>query len=170
MGYLQQKYLQTMVIKMISINVSTKPNLLLLKVTILALAIFSSFANAIDNPDAPDLVAEFETREKPLVDSAENTNGYRASLVAYTDYLNFLDKELNAVYKTLQAKLPADKQQQLKLSQVAWLKYRDLEFALIENAWTKADFGSSSSITRGQFKANIVRDRVIQLMHYARAH
>jgi uncharacterized protein YecT (DUF1311 family) len=159
-----------MVTKMMSINVSTQPISLLLKVIAFALTIFSSFANAIDNPDAPDLVAEFEAREKPLVDSAEKTNGYRASLVAYTDYLNFLDKELNTAYKNLQAKLPADKQQQLKQSQVAWLKYRDLEFALIENAWTKADFGSSSSITRGQFKANIVRDRAIQLMHYTRAH
>jgi uncharacterized protein YecT (DUF1311 family) len=159
-----------MVIKMINIHVSTKPNFLFVKVITLTLALISSFANAIDNPDAPDLVAEFETREKPLLDSAENTNGYRASLVAYTDYLNFLDKELNAVYKNLQAKLPADKQQQLKLSQVAWLKYRDLEFALIENTWTKADFGSSSSITRGQFKATIVRDRVVQLMYQAGAY
>lgn len=159
-----------MVIKMISINVSAKPNFLLLKVITLVFAICSNFANAIDNPDLPDLVAEFETREKPLLESAVNTNGYRASLVAYTDYLNFLDKELNTAYKNLQAKLPADKQQQLKQSQVAWLKYRDLEFALIENAWTKADFGSSSSITRGQFKANIVRDRAIQLMHYTRAY
>lgn len=140
------------------------------KIIALVFVIFGSVAHAIDNPDAPDLVTEFETREKPLLDSAENTNGYRASLVAYTDYLNFLDKELNAVYKNLHAKLPADEQQQLKQSQVTWLKYRDLEFALIENTWTKADFGSSSSIARGQFKANIVRDRVIQLMHYARTH
>lgn len=159
-----------MVIIMISINASAKPNFLSLKAIALILAIVSNFANAIDNPDAPELVAEFETREQPLLDSAENTNGYRASLVAYTEYLNFLDKELNAAYKNLQAKLPADKKQQLKLSQLAWLKYRDLEFALIENTWTKADFGSSSNITRGQFKANIVRDRVIQLMHYARAY
>lgn len=155
---------------MININSSAKSIFLLLKISALVLAIVSGFANAIDNPDAPDLVAEFETREKSLLDSAENSSGYRASLMAYTDYLNFLDKELNAVYKNLQAKLPADKQQKLKQSQVAWLKYRDLEFTLIENTWTKADFGSSSSITRGQFKANIVRDRVIQLMHYARAH
>lgn len=132
--------------------------------------LFGVAANAIDNPDAPDFIVEFETREAPLLDSTENSNGYRESLAAYTEYLIFLDKELNVVYKHLQAKLPADKQAQLKQSQVAWLKYRDLEFSLIDNTWEKSAFGSSSSITRGQFKTTIVRDRVIQLMHYARAH
>lgn len=157
-----------MVIVMISTKSFKNPTLLFIKYIVIVFALFSSSVNAIDNPDAPDLVSEFEVREKPLIDSAENSAGYRPSLVAYTDYLEFLDKELNVIYKTLQAKLPIDKQQQLKQSQIAWLKYRDLEFALIESTWTKADFGTSSSITRGQFKAAIVRNRIIQLMHYTR--
>lgn len=141
-----------------------------LKFAALLLIVLSGTASAIDNPDAPDYVAEFEAREKSLVAVAENSDGYRASAIAYTDYLNFLDAELNAVYKALQAKLPKDQQQQLKQSQINWLKYRDLEFAFIEDNWSKADFGSSSSITRGQFKASIVRDRIIQLMHYAKTY
>ena len=129
----------------------------------------SSLAYSIDNPDAPDLVSEFESREQPLIEAADNSTGYRDALLAYTSYLEFLDKELNVVYKAVQSKLPKEKQQQLKQSQVSWLKYRDLEFKLIEDTWTKDDFGTSSAITRGQHKAAIVRARVIQLMHYTRS-
>lgn len=141
-----------------------------LKTVVLIFTVFSGHAFAIDNPDAPDLIAAFEVKEKSFIAALENpNNGYRENLVAYTDYQEFLDKELNVVYKTLQAKLPKDNQQQLKQAQLNWLKYRDLEFTLIENTWTKEAFGSSSSITRGQYKATIVRTRVIQLMHYAKA-
>lgn len=133
------------------------------------LMLLSSLAYSIDNPDAPDLVSEFESREQPLIEVADNSTGYRDALLAYTSYLEFLDKELNLVYKAVQSKLPKEKQQQLKQSQVSWLKYRDLEFKLIEDTWTKDDFGTSSAVTRGQHKAAIVRARVIQLMHYARS-
>lgn len=128
--------------------------------------LLSSLAAALDNPDAPNLVADFEARERPLVETIKDVAGYREELLAYTGYLEFLDKELNAVYKTVQSRLPQENQQQLKQSQISWLRYRDLEFALIEATWTKDDFGTSSGMTRGQHKAAIVRARVIQLMHY----
>lgn len=132
---------------------------------------FSNDANAVDNPDSPDLISAFEVKEKPLLIAAENPqNGYRENLIAYTNYLDFLDKELNSIYQMLREKLPSDRQQNLKDSQISWLKYRDLEFEFIENNWEKGDFGISSSVTRGQFKANIVRNRVLVLMNYTRAY
>ena len=134
--------------------------------------IFTMLSNptlAIDNPDSSDLIAEFEASEKPFIAAIENPdNSTRGYAVSYTNYLEFLDRELNTVYKTLYAKLPTDKQTQLKASQISWLKYRDQEWSFVENTWTKSDFGSSSSISRGQYKASIVRDRTIQLMHYAK--
>ncbi|MEN0038189.1 MAG: lysozyme inhibitor LprI family protein [Cellvibrio sp.] len=136
---------------------------------IVILVLFSNLTFAIDNPDAPDFIAEFEVREKPLIAAIEkptNTTGDYA--VFYASYLKFLDKELNTVYKTLRTKLPADKQKQLKASQVSWIKYRDLEFMFIDSTWNNKDFGTSSGISRGQYKASVVRDRVIQLMHYAK--
>ena len=140
-----------------------------LGIAALELVLFCNLTLAIDNPDAPDLIAEFEAREKPLITAIEkptNTTGdYAAS---YASYLKFLDKELNTAYKTLRTKLPDDKQKQLKAAQVSWIKYRDLEFAFIESTWTNKDFGTSSAISRGQYKASVVRDRVIQLMHYAK--
>lgn len=140
-----------------------------LGIAALTLVLLSNLTFAIDNPDAPNLIAEFEAREKPLIAAIEkptNTTGDYA--VFYASYLKFLDKELNTVYKTLRTKLPEDKQKQLKASQVSWIKYRDLEFAFIDNTWTNKDFGTSSGISRGQYKASVVRDRVIQLMHYAK--
>ena len=140
-------------------------------VTVFILLSLSNITFAIDNPDAPDLVAEFKAREKSLIAAAENpNNGYRDYLLAYTSYLEFLDKELNTVYQNLRSKLPEDQKKQLKDSQVNWIKYRDFEFEFIENTWTKADFGSSSSISRGQYKVSVVRSRVIQLMHYSEAY
>lgn len=142
-------------------NLNIIPN-----VAIFLILMLGNVASAVDNPDAPNLVADFEARERPLVETIEDVAGYREGLLAYTDYLEFLDKELNAVYKTVQSRLPQENQRQLKQSQISWLRYRDLEFALIEATWTKDDFGTSSGMTRGQHKAAIVRARVIQLMHY----
>lgn len=139
-----------------------------LGIAALTLVLFSNLTFAIDNPDAPDLVAEFELREKPLVAAIQKpTNTTTNFSIAYASYQDFLDKELNKVYKTLSKDLPADKQKQLKASQVSWLKYRDLEFAFIDDTWTNKDFGTSSGISRGQYKASIVRNRVYQLMSYA---
>lgn len=140
-----------------------------LGVAALALMLFSNLTVAIDNPDSPDLIAEFEARVKPFIAAIEKPSNTTADYsVAYADYLKFLDKELNTVYKTLRTKLPEDKQKQLKASQVSWLKYRDLEFAFIDGTWTNKDFGTLSVISRGQYKASVVRDRVVQLMHYAK--
>lgn len=140
-----------------------------LGIAALMLVLFSNLTFAIDNPDAPDLIAEFETREKSLIATIEKpTNSTSDYLASYSNYLKFLDKELNTAYKTLRAKLPEDKQKKLKASQLSWIKYRDLEFAFIDTTWTNKDFGTSSGISRGQYKANIIRNRVIQLMYYTK--
>ena len=133
------------------------------------LMLLSNLSFAIDNPDAPDLIAEFETREKPFITAIEKPSNTTSDYsVAYANYLKFLDKELNATYNTLRKKLPEEKQKQLKTSQLSWIKYRDLELKFIDATWTNKDFGTSSAISRGQYKLNVVRDRVIQLMHYGK--
>lgn len=141
-----------------------------LGIAALTIVLFSNLTFAIDNPDAPDLVAEFELREKSFVAAIQKpTNTTTDFSIAYADYQDFLDKELNKVYKTLRKNLPADKQKQLKTSQVSWLKYRDLEFTFIDSTWNNIDFGSSSAISRGEYRASLLRSRVVQLMHYANA-
>lgn len=145
------------------------PKIALPTIVAFILLIFSNLSFAIDNPDAPDLVAEFEAREKSFTTAIQNPNNTTSNYgTSYTNYLKFLDKELNTVYKSLRTTLPKEKQQLLKESQINWLKYRDLEFAFIDSTWTNKNFGSSSAISRGQYKATVVRERVIQLMHYTR--
>ena len=124
---------------------------------------------ALDNPDAPDLITEFEKREQNHLEIINNPNNTtRAYLIAYDDYLIFLDAELNNAYKLVKSKLPEDRQQELKKSQQIWIQFRDAEFELIKNTWTKESFGSSSAISRGSYRSSVVKNRVIQLLHYAR--
>ncbi len=137
----------------------------------LILFMMSTLTCAVDNPDLPDTVGAFELREKPFLVSVNNPdNGYRASLLAYNDYLIFLDQELNAAYSELKFKLPESAKKQLKDSQLNWLKYRDLEFELISSTWTRIGYGSSAGIIRGNYRASIVRDRVIQLIYYSKGY
>lgn len=140
-----------------------------LGIATLTFMFFSNPIFAIDNPDAPDLIAEFEVRERPFIIAIENPNNTSQDYAAaYTSYLKFLDKELNTVYPILRKKLPQAQQKHLKAAQISWIKHRDLEFAFIDKTWTNIDSGTSSSISRGQYKATVVRTRVIQLMHYAK--
>src|SRR5689334_1590783 len=49
------------------------------------------------------------------------------------------DKELNRAYNELMRALDAPGKQSLKTAQAEWLKYRDLEFKLIESVYDKLE-------------------------------
>ena len=124
-------------------------------------------AAALDNPDAPDYMGEFNDRSKPYIEAIDNPkNSSRDYLIAYDNYANFLDSELNSAFKLLKSKLANPQQEELKLAQRQWIKFRDSEFMLISNNWTKENFGSSSGISRGSYRCTIIKDRVIQLLNY----
>ena len=122
---------------------------------------------AIDNPDAPDYVADFQQRAKvfetAIQKNAKTTQGY---LKSYADYEQFLDRELNTTYKALITKLDTAQQNKLKQSQRDWLKYRDAEFTFIADNWTSKQFGSSSVLSRGAYRTTITQDRVMLLLNY----
>ena len=125
--------------------------------------------SALDNPDTPDLVGEFEQRETSYLSAIANpNNSSREFLVVYNDYLIFLDKELNKAYSEIKSKLPTDRKQELLTAQRQWIKYRDAEFELIKNTWTRENFGSSAGISRGDYRSSIVRARVLQLFFNAK--
>ena len=126
-------------------------------------------AYAIDNPDAPDLIGEFEKREIIYLTAVDNPkNSTRGFLVAYDNYLIFLDEELNKAFEVTKSNLQEARRPELTAAQLHWIKYRDAEFELIKNTWTRKDFGSSAGISRGDYRTSIVRNRVIQLLHYAK--
>jgi len=127
----------------------------------------STVVPALDNPDTPDLVAEFKARVKPARQAIENPHlSNRGVLVAYDDYQILLDTELNKTYQLLRSKLPRAQQAELKKSQKNWIKFRDAEFELIKNNWTRDHFGSSAGRSRGDYRSSVVSGRIIQLLHY----
>ena len=135
---------------------------------LLAVSLFNP-ACAIDNPDAPDYIAALELREKSYQQSINKPeNSSRDYLIAFDDYQTFLDKELNKAYQLVMSKLPEARKAELKASQRQWIKYRDAEFELIKNNWSKQNFGSSSAISRGSYRCKLIKDRVVQLLDYAK--
>ena len=151
-------------VKMKAMNVQVWIKGLLFSFSLLVNPVF-----ALDNPDAPDLVGEFETREQVFLKAINNPR-YRTKdyLVAYDDYQKFLDEELNKAYYLIKSKLSSERQQELKNSQRNWIKFRDTEFELIKNTWTRQNFGSSAVISRGSYRGTIIKNRVLQLLHYAK--
>ncbi len=75
------------------------------------------------------------------------------------------DRELNVVYKKLMNALDAGGREKLKRSQVAWLQYRDLEFAHIDAVHKNLE-GTMYQPIRVNNRVRIVRDRVLELSAY----
>lgn len=137
-------------------------------VLFLASHFISAWCYAIDNPDAPNLVANFESRENVYRQAVNNPhNSNRAMLQAYDRYQLFLDTELSKAYQTLKVNLAEKQQQELEIARKNWLRFRDAEFTLINNNWTRSNFGSSANLSRGAYRSSIIRARIIQLLHYA---
>ncbi len=123
---------------------------------------------ALDNPESADFISEFKTRAKPYeqaIDSPGLTNP--ALISANYNYQLFLDKELNKAYKRVMSNLAKKQKQELKNSQKIWIKFRDAEFEFIQNNWTRDNFGSSIYGSRGDYRSEIIKNRVLQLLYYA---
>lgn len=163
MEYLFKEYLS----KVVDMNLSILKKKIFCLAAITVVLLLATLTYAIDNPEVPDYIGEFKSREKVFIDKINNPkNTNQEYLVAYNDYLIFLDKELNTAYSSLIPKLPKDHQEELKNSQKKWLKFRDAEFEFIINNWTRDSFGSSAWISRGGYRTTIVRERVMQLLYY----
>ena len=144
-----------------------KQNKWLQGVLLLIAGLILNTACAVDNPDAPDLISQFKVSEQSYLKAINNPkNGTRDTIRAYHEYKLFLDKELNTIYRSLKSKLSKERQQELKASQLNWIKFRDAEFKLINNNWDRTSFGSSFAVSRGEYSSTIIRNRLIQLFHY----
>jgi len=125
--------------------------------------------HAIDNPDAPDYINDFINRAQAYErDIQQTTHTTQSYLTAYAAYENFLDQELNTAYRQLMEHLPDETQQALKNSQQAWLNYRDKEFDFIARNWTTEKSGSSATISRGDYRTQLIKDRIMLLLQYLR--
>lgn len=139
------------------------PALLLLALWIL----LAPLCFAIDNPDAPDIVAEFEARCSKFESKLrEQAGSAREIVLAYAEYERFLDQELNRAYTALTRRVAAETRPKLVQSQRRWTQHRDAEFLFIAANWTIERFGSSSAISRGGYRTTIIKDRTVTLLHY----
>jgi uncharacterized protein YecT (DUF1311 family) len=75
------------------------------------------------------------------------------------------DRELNRAYKALDRQLDAKGKASLKKAQLAWLKYRDTEFELIDSIYSKLQ-GTAYIPARASNRLNIVRARALELNQY----
>jgi len=77
------------------------------------------------------------------------------------------DRRMNAAYATLIRKLPAVAGQRLKLSQRAWLAFRDSESAA-RSALYASRQGTMYVPMEASDATNVIRDRALQLEAYVR--
>lgn len=138
-----------------------------MKLLFLFILFFSPAAFALDNPDAPDYIGEFEARILPFENyinkKAQTTLEYSEG---YDNLYVALDKELNTAYKLLITKLDKPEKDKLRKSQKLWIKYRDGEFDFISSNFDRSHFGSSSVLSYGRYRASIVESRVKKLLYY----
>jgi uncharacterized protein YecT (DUF1311 family) len=127
----------------------------------------STLANALDNPDLPDLLQAFESEAEQHEQAIAASGPTDADMLrAYAAYHSYLDQELDRHYRGLLARLDTRAAQQLRASQQRWLRWRETEQRFVDNNWTPANFGSSGRITRAASHALLLRHRVIELIHY----
>ena len=75
------------------------------------------------------------------------------------------DKELNVVYKKLMSSLGAEAKEDLKSSQIAWLKHRDLEFKLINSIYEKK-IGTMYTNIKAMNVLVVTKNRTLELSSY----
>lgn len=121
---------------------------------------------AIDNPDAPNRAAAFESRAAAFEERLNATDGGSAAALSGHAYAEFLDAELNTAYRTLLLKLQGPARSALVESQRQWLRFRAAENSFIAQHWTRERSGSSASLSSAGYRTALVKQRVLQLLRY----
>lgn len=137
------------------IRLATKAALACLLV---AAAPTSPMASRLDDPTAAAL-------DRCLNDAANASTADQTECeaAASSDY----DRRMNTAYATLMRKLPEKAAQQLRLSQRAWLAFRDSE-AKARDALYETRQGTMFVPMQASDATNVIRDRALQLEGYVR--
>lgn len=123
--------------------------------------------HAIDNPEAPDRVGEFESRAQSYERNLSAADGGSAAVREGQAYARFLNAELDAAYATLLSRLYGPAREEFVQSQRRWLRFRDAEYRFIEQHWTRERNGTSFSLSIADHRNALVKDRVRQILRYA---
>jgi uncharacterized protein YecT (DUF1311 family) len=128
-----------------------------------SLALAAALPAALFASDLKDATAE--TLDRCLNDAANGSTAGQTDCeaAATSDY----DRRMNAAYATLMHKLPRKAAQQLRLSQRAWLAFRDAE-AKARDALYETRQGTMYVPMQAADATNVIRDRALLLEGYVR--
>jgi uncharacterized protein YecT (DUF1311 family) len=110
-----------------------------------------------------------EERRHPIDKALEaciDTNGSTAGMVQCTNnaYAAW-DKELNKNYGDLMRALKPKQKETLRLAQLEWIKYRDLQFNLINSIYDTMD-GTMYIPMRVSARMQVVKERALELKDF----
>ena len=100
------------------------------------------------------------------LDACIDKNGSTAGMVECTDkaYVAW-DKELNKNYTELMRALKLKQKEALRLAQLEWIKYRDLEFKLIDSIYDTME-GTMYIPMRIAAHMEVIKKRALELKNY----
>ncbi|RLC20971.1 MAG: hypothetical protein DRI57_03465 [Deltaproteobacteria bacterium] len=128
----------------------------------------------LDVSDAPKFLPEpndaDSESEVHLIDNILNQcmakDSSNANMVnCHYEAYELWDAELNKVYNQLRVRLTPKQQKALKIAQLGWIKYRDLEFKLIGSVHGSLQ-GSMYKLIQAAERMDIVRERTLRLRSY----
>ncbi|EGU57577.1 hypothetical protein VINI7043_07175 [Vibrio nigripulchritudo ATCC 27043] len=137
-----------------------------IRLAITLLLIAFPLSSAANKETSYSLQLELDSISQPYIQKIEQADGYRSTLLAYTTYHEFLQGEISDTYEKLQSKLTDSQRIELSSSQQLWEQYLKSNYDLIQDVWTKQDFGTASAHDRGQLKSTILLQRLKILKHY----
>lgn len=93
-------------------------------------------------------------------------NGSTAGMVECTDKaFGEWDKELNKNYGALMSALKAKQKEALRIAQLEWIKYRDLQFKFIDSVFDTLD-GTMYIPMRISSRMALIKKRALELKDY----
>lgn len=130
---------------------------------LLSLLVCAPIVGAVDNPDAPDYLGEFQARAAAYEHAVAEAAGGSAS-AEIGAWIAFLESELTQAQEALSALIPVDEQSRLQRAQSHWRAHFDADKELIRTIWSRERAGSSAALTAGMERAAALQQRVEFLM------
>jgi len=115
-------------------------------------------------------IANAQEQTQHPIDKALETcidkNGSTAGMVECTDKAHAAwDKELNKNYGELMRRLKSSPKETLRLAQLEWIKFRDLDFKLIDSVYDTMQ-GTMYIPMRVDARMEVVKKRALELKGY----
>lgn len=139
----------------------------LIFLTSLLINISSCFA--IDNPDSPDYVNDFLTEAQVYEDKIAQCSCSSAELrTLYDEFNTFLEQRLSHSVRLINHYTKGEAKKKFNNAHTAWHDFSQQETTFILANWTKESFGTSYLLSRLSYIANIKKQRIVSLYHYAK--